>query len=100
VPDVADQAETLLRQAVAGRGGDYARSKTLNLIALSATFFQRDAHLEEGIRIGDQALRGADTLTSPRALDRLRTLRSLTDRRAHESQVAAFRGRLDAVLDA
>src|SRR5262249_39541999 len=59
VPDAAEQAEPWLRCAVAQRGPQYARSKTLNLIALSSTYFQRGEELEEGVRVGYQALDGA-----------------------------------------
>jgi hypothetical protein len=98
LPDVADEAEILLRQAVAGRGSAYARSRTLNLIALSGTFFQRGDHLEEGVAVGDQALGGAGTLASPRALDRLRALRTLTAPHTSVAAVAQFQKRIDAVL--
>nr|MDT0658795.1 hypothetical protein [Micromonospora sp. DSM 115978] len=98
VPEVAYDAEALLRQAVAGRDSAYARSRTLNLIALSGTFFQRGDDLEEGVTIGDQALGGAGTLTSPRALDRLRALKALTVPHTAVAVVAQFQHRIDAVL--
>jgi hypothetical protein len=98
VPEVADEAEQLLREAVAGRDSAYARSRTLNLIALSGTFFQRGDDLEEGVAVGDQALGGAGTLTSPRALDRLRVLKALTMPHAAVPVVAQFQHRIDAVL--
>jgi transcriptional regulator with XRE-family HTH domain len=97
-PSVADRAANLLRAAVSGRPGDYPRSKTLNLIALSATYFQRGEHIEEGIAIGDQALAGAGTLKSPRALDRLGELRPLTDRHVTTPGVPEFRDRLNLAL--
>ena len=59
------------RQAVAGRDSAHDRGRTLNLIALSGTFFQRDDDIAEGVTMGDQALGGAGTLTSPRTLERL-----------------------------
>ncbi|MDG4793630.1 hypothetical protein [Micromonospora sp. WMMD1082] len=98
VPEVADEAEHLLRQAVAGRDSAYARSRTLNLIALSGTFFQRGDDLEQGVAVGDQALGGAGTLTSPRALDRLRALKALTVPHTAVAAVAQFQHRIDAVL--
>lgn len=98
IPEVVGDAQRLLRQAVAGRGSAYARSRTLNLIALSGTFFQACEDLEEGIAIGDQALDGADTLTSPRALDRLRALRTLTGPHAAIPAVAQFQRRIESVL--
>ncbi|MBX7267584.1 hypothetical protein KIF24_17115 [Micromonospora sp. Llam7] len=98
VPEVVDDAETLLRQAVAGRDSAYARSRTLNLIALSGTFFQRGDDLEEGVTVGDQALGGAGTLTSPRALDRLRALKALTVPHTAVAEVAQFQHRIDTVL--
>jgi hypothetical protein len=97
-PSVAEHAEGLLRQAVAGRSDDYARSKTLNLIALAATFFQRQDHIEEGITVGQQALDGASSLTSTRARARLRTLDALAAPHANLPAVAEFRDQLDAVL--
>ncbi|GGL19016.1 hypothetical protein GCM10012284_61970 [Mangrovihabitans endophyticus] len=98
VPDAADEAAALLRRAVASRGNAYARSRTLNLIALSGTYFQRGTDLEEGVAVGDEALRGAGTLTSPRALDRLRALKTLTIAHTGLPAVALFQDRLDRVL--
>ncbi len=97
-PAVVGEAQTLLRQAVAGRDSAYARSRTLNLIALAGTFFQSGDHLEEGVAIGDQALGAAGTLTSPRSLDRLRALRALTARHAGIPAVTQFQHRIDTVL--
>ena len=98
LPEVINEAQPLLRQAVAGRVSAYARSRTLNLIALSGTFFQAGDDLEEGIAVGDQALGGAGTLTSPRALERLRALKALTTAHAAIPAVAQFQHRIDAVL--
>jgi hypothetical protein len=98
VPQAADEARPLLRQAVAARPDGYARSRTLNLIALSGTYFQRGDDLDQGVATGEQALAGAGTLTSPRALDRLRGLHALAGRHAHVPSVARFRQRIDAVL--
>lgn len=97
-PGAVDQAEPLLRQAVAGREPGYARRRTLNLIALSATFFQRRDHIDEGAAIGNEALEGIATLNSPRALDRLRALDPLTEPFGNEPDVAWFRHRLHGAL--
>src|SRR5262249_15583602 len=98
VPDAAEQAEPWLRCAVAQRGPQYARSKTLNLIALSSTYFQRGEGLEEGVRVGFQALDGASTLKSPRSLSRLRGLGHVTAAYAAEPSVRELRDRLRLVL--
>ncbi len=98
IPQAAGEAEPWLRRAVAGRGPQYARSKTLNLIALSSTYFQQGHRLDEGVRIGFQALDGASTLNSPRARSRLRGLDRVTAPLAREANVAEFRDRLRLVL--
>jgi hypothetical protein len=97
-PKAATRAETLLRQSVAARPPGFDRSRALNLIALSATFFQRGDQLEEGVAVGGQALDLAATLTSPRSLDRLRALRELTTRQTGVAEVDEFRERIDLVL--
>ena len=98
IPQAAGDAEPWLCRAVAGRGPQYARSKTLNLIALSSTYFQQGDSLDEGVRIGYQALDGASTLNSPRARSRLHGLDRVTAPFAHEANVAEFRDRLRRVL--
>jgi transcriptional regulator with XRE-family HTH domain len=97
-PAAAARAEPLLKQAIAGRRPGYDRSKTLNLIALSATYFQRDDGLEDGIAVGRQALVGAGTLTSPRSLSRLRGLDAITAPYAQRPDVADFRHDLALAL--
>jgi hypothetical protein len=98
VPKAADEAEPLLRQAVDARGPQYARSRTLNLIALSATYFQRGEGLDEGVRVGDEALAGVDALNSPRTRSRLHGLDRVTVRYAGVPAVAEFRDRLRLAL--
>jgi transcriptional regulator with XRE-family HTH domain len=98
IPDAASHAEPLLKEAVKQRGPEYARSKTLNLIALSATYFQQGDGIEEGVRIGLEALEGASTLNSPRALYRLRGLDSATRPYQKKPEVADFRHQLHLVL--
>jgi hypothetical protein len=98
VPAAAPAAEPLLRNAVAQRGPQYPRSKTLNLIALSSTYFQRGSDLEEGVRVGYEALAGASTLNSPRALSRLHGLNRVTAPHAGEPDVATFREQLHLTL--
>jgi hypothetical protein len=98
LPKAADEARSLLRRAVADRPEAYARSRTLNLIALAGTFFQQGDDLDEGVFTGDQALAGAGTLTSPRAMDRLRGLYHLAVRHAHVPVVAQFRHRVENAL--
>lgn len=98
VPEVVGEARRLLRQAVAGRDNAYARSRTLNLIALAGTFFQAGDDLDEGVAVGSQALESADSLASPRAMDRLRSLRASTVPYAGVPSVARFQRRVDSVL--
>jgi transcriptional regulator with XRE-family HTH domain len=98
MPEAAREAAPWLRRAVDGRGPQYARSRTLNLIALSATYFQHGDGLEEGIRIGDEALAGASALNSPRARSRLLGLDRITASHAQEPGVAEFRDRLRLAL--
>lgn len=98
MPHVAELAQPWLRRAVEQRGAQYARSKTLNLIALSCTYFQLGDGLDEGVRVGDEALKGAGTLKSPRSLSRLRDLDRTTVPYAQEASVAEFRARLHRVL--
>ena len=98
IPEVAAEARALLRTAIAGRDDPYARSRTLNLMALAGTFFQRGDELEEGVAVGDQALQGAHTLTSPRAMDRLRDLQALAIRHRDVATVEQFLQRVGAVL--
>jgi transcriptional regulator with XRE-family HTH domain len=98
VPEAAGQAEPLLRRAVNGRGPQYARSRTLNLIALSATYFQRGDGLDEGIRVGDEALAGVGTLNSPRTRSRLRGLDHVTAPHDRAPDVAEFRHRIRLAL--
>jgi hypothetical protein len=97
-PEAAAQAEPLLRAAVQERGAEHVRRKTLNQIALAATYFQRGQDIEEGIAVGYRALAAAGSLSSPRALSRLRGLVTVTVRYAKESSVAAFRTSLQSVL--
>lgn len=98
VPEAAREAEPWLRRAAAGRGPQYARSRTLNLIGLSATYFQYGDGLEEGIRVGDEALAGVSALNSPRARSRLRVLDRVTAAHAQAPGVAEFRERLRFAL--
>lgn len=98
MPEAAGEAEPWLRRAVAGRGPQYARSRTLNLIALSATYFQHGDGLEEGVRVGDEALAGASALNSPRARSRLRGLDRVIASHAGAPGVAEFRDRLRLAL--
>jgi transcriptional regulator with XRE-family HTH domain len=98
VPKAADEAEPLLRQAVKARGPQYVRSRTLNLIALSATYFQRGEGLDEGVRVGDEALAGVGALNSPRARSRLRGLDRVAVRHGQDPEVAEFRDRLRLAL--
>ncbi|MGH8877915.1 MAG: helix-turn-helix domain-containing protein, partial [Stackebrandtia sp.] len=51
VPSAAVNAALLLREAVDTRGPGYIRSKTLDLMGLSSTYFQRGDGIEEGVRI-------------------------------------------------
>lgn len=98
VPQAAEHAMAPLREAIAARPDGYARSKTLNLIALSATYFQLGDDLDEAIVIGDQALTGVASLNSARTLDRLRSLARLTDRHLHHPAMPDFRARLARAL--
>ena len=98
VPAMAVEAEPWLRRAVDQRDAQYARSKTLNLIALSATYFQRGDGLEEGVRVGHQALDGTSALNSPRALTRLHELDRAAAPFTRESGVSELRERLRLVL--
>jgi len=97
-PQAAGRAQTLLRRAVNERASDFARSRVLNQIALSATFFQRNDQIEEGVSIGHQAIDDAGMLTSSRVLERLRSLRSLTIACTDVPAVKLFRERLDSVV--
>lgn len=98
LPDAATQAEPLLKDAISQRGPGYARTKTLNLIALSSSYFQQSEGIEEGVRVGYKALEGTSTLNSLRALSRLRGLDTVTRPYADESEVAEFREQLHLVL--
>jgi transcriptional regulator with XRE-family HTH domain len=98
-PEVAREARSLLRAAVDGRRAEHVRRRTLNQIALSATYFQSGDDLDEGIAVGHQALAGANSLSSPRALSRLRGLESVTRPHVKERSVAEFRGNLALVLE-
>jgi hypothetical protein len=84
---------------VDGRRAEHVRRRTLNQIALSATYFQNGDDLDEGIAVGHQALAGANSLSSPRALSRLRGLESVTRPHVKERSVAEFRGNLALVLE-
>lgn len=97
-PNAATTAEGLLRQVVQERRPEYARSRTLNRIALAATYFQRGEELVEGVAVGDQALAEVKTLNSPRVVARLRVLDGATRRYATAPVVAGFRERLRPVL--
>jgi hypothetical protein len=98
VPEVAADARRLLRTAIAARDEPYARSKTLNLMALAGTFFQRGDDVEEGVAVGDQALQGTHLLTSPRALDRLRDLHALAVGHREVTAVEQFLQRIEMAL--
>jgi hypothetical protein len=97
-PEVAQEAQSLLRSAVDGRRAEHVRRRTLNQIALAATYFQSGSGLDEGIAVGYQALAGANSLSSPRALSRLRGLETVTRPYAKERSVADFRGDLEQAL--
>jgi DNA-binding XRE family transcriptional regulator len=97
-PEVNAEAQSLLRAAVDGRRAEHVRRRTLNQIALAATYFQGGGDLEEGVAVGYQALAGANSLSSPRALSRLRGLETATRPYAQEQSVAGFRGELLPVL--
>ncbi|MBN1170635.1 MAG: hypothetical protein JXA67_00495 [Micromonosporaceae bacterium] len=98
VPTAAAKARPLLMQAVAGRSVAYTRSRTLNLIALAAAWFQGDDDVDQGVRIGDDALAGVAALVSPRSMSRLQDLERVT--RPHEKHpgVADLRARLRAAV--
>ena len=97
-PEVTAEAQSLLRAAVDGRRAEHVRRRTLNQIALAATYFQGGGDLEEGVAIGYQALAGANSLSSPRSLSRLRGLETVTRPYATERSVADFRGDLGPAL--
>lgn len=97
VPNMATLAIEPLQVAIGACDAGYARSKALNLIALSAAHFQC-TNIDEGVAIGDQALAGAASLSSPRALSRLRALTALTEPYAGHSDVVGFRRRLQEAL--
>ena len=97
-PEAALEAQSLLRKAVDGRRAEHVRRRTLNQIALAATFFQSGRDLDEGIEVGRAALASASSLSSPRALSRLRGLESATRPYAKERPVAAFREDVGRVL--
>jgi hypothetical protein len=92
VPAAALRAEPVLREAVQARGPGYARGRTLNLVALSSTYFQSGQDVEEGVALGREALNGVSTLNSPRSRARLRTLLATTDSYRSIPDVADFRG--------
>jgi transcriptional regulator with XRE-family HTH domain len=92
------EAQSLLRAAVDGRRAEHVRRRTLNQIALAATFFQSGGDLEEGIATGYEAVAGANSLSSPRSLSRLRGLETVSRPYAGDRRVAAFRADLGAVL--
>jgi hypothetical protein len=83
---------------VDGRRAEHVRRRTLNQIALAATFFQSGGDLEEGIATGYEAVAGANSLSSPRSLSRLRGLETVSRPYAGDRRVAAFRADLGAVL--
>lgn len=97
-PSAALGSQPLLREAIDARGPQYPRGRTLNLIALSATYFQLGQDIDEGVAIGHQALDGIATLTSPRALARLGSLLSTTAAYADIDDVDAFREQLGLAL--
>ena len=100
VPKAARLARLMLREAVHARPPEYARGRALNLIALSATYFQNGDDLHEGIAAGRQALDSADGLNSPRSLARLRGLLRTTQPYAALPDVAQFQAQLTlAVAD-
>jgi transcriptional regulator with XRE-family HTH domain len=98
VPDAVPRAIPLLQEAVAHRGLEYARSRTLNLIALASTQLRYPDGVTAGVRTGYEALDGVDALNSPRARSRLRALDRSAAQRAKDPDVAGFRARLHRVL--
>jgi transcriptional regulator with XRE-family HTH domain len=97
-PEVALQAQSLLRAAVDGRRAEHVRRRTLNQIALAATYFQSGRDLDEGIVVGHQALAGGSSLSSPRVRTRWRGLETVTRPFARQGFVADFRRELEPVL--
>lgn len=73
-PSAALAAQPLLWQAVQARPASFARSRTLNLIALSISHLQAGDDLEQVVAVGREALGGVHALASPRSLVRLRGL--------------------------
>lgn len=100
VPAAAVKAEPLLQRAVNARSPAYARSKTLNLIALSCVHFQRGDDIERAVAVGRRALAGASALNSPRSVSRLRGLARVTRPYVDHPEVGEFRERLRVALDA
>jgi hypothetical protein len=74
------------------------RRRTLNQIALAATYFQSGRDLDEGIVVGHQALAGGSSLSSPRVRTRWRGLETVTRPFARQGFVADFRRELEPVL--
>ncbi|MBN1173028.1 MAG: helix-turn-helix domain-containing protein [Micromonosporaceae bacterium] len=98
VPAAAAKAVPLLQQAVADRSAIYARTKTLNLIALAAVYFQGGEEVGEGVRIGHEALAGTAALTSPRSRSRLRVLERAARPYTKEPGVADLRQHLRTAI--
>jgi len=69
-PALARSARVLLTDALTARPTGFNRGHTLNLITLSAAYFQGDAEVEEGVRIGHEALAGVRALNAPRVTAR------------------------------
>jgi hypothetical protein len=98
IPAAAATGADLLREATTHRGPEFARSATLNLIGLSATYFQQGTDLDEGVQVGLQALDRAGTLNSPRLLSRLHGLRRTAARYGHHPDVAELDERVRHIL--
>ena len=98
VPDGAARAIPVLEKVVEQFGPEYARSRTINLVGLASANLRDPDHVANGVSAGYEALNGLRTLSSPRALTRLRRLDQVAARHAARPEVAEFRADLRRAL--
>lgn len=92
-PSAANRAEPLLREAIDQRETCYVRSRALNLVGLTGTYFQQ-GEIEAAVSLGHQAADAVITLRSPRTLRRIRALHRIARTHASRPAVAELTARL------
>jgi len=95
-PGAAPAAEAVLLSALDAWPIGHGRGRTMNLVALSATRFQRGEDIADATHTGLEALTGIATLNAPRVRTCLRSLLEASEPYSAQPDVAELRHQVKA----